>query len=89
MTFLGHIISSEDVEVDPKKTKAVKYFPSPLPTTNMRNFLDLAHYYRRSVDGFASTASPTLTQKNVKFYWLEACEKSFKIFKNRLSSARY
>ena len=25
--FLGHVISSEYIEVDPKKTKAVKNFP--------------------------------------------------------------
>ena len=30
MTFLGHIISSEKVEVDPRKTKALKNWPRPL-----------------------------------------------------------
>ena len=35
----------------------------------------------------ASVASPltTLTQKNVKCYWSEACEKSFQMLKDRLS----
>ena len=27
VTFLGHIISSEGIEVDPRKTKAVKIWP--------------------------------------------------------------
>ena len=64
--FLGHIISSEGVEVDPRKTEAVKN-------------VGLEGYYRRFVDGFASIASPltTLTQKSKKFEWSEACERSF------------
>ena len=29
VTFLGHVISSEGVEVDPRKTEAVKNWPRP------------------------------------------------------------
>ena len=67
LAFLGHIISSEGIEVDPKKIKAFKNFPRPLTLTNIRIFLGLAGYYRRFVHGFASIASPltTLTQKSV------------------------
>ena len=41
------------------------------------------------MDSFASIASPltTLTQKSKKFEWSEACERSFKILKDRLTSA--
>ena len=69
MTFLGHIISSEGVEVDPRKTKVVKKWPRPLIPIDIRSFLGLVGYYRRFVDGFASIASPltTLTQKSKKF----------------------
>ena len=67
--FLGHIISSEGVEVDTRKMKAVKNWPRPLTPTDIRSFLRLAGYYRRFVDGFASIPSPltTLTQKCKKF----------------------
>ena len=41
------------------------------------------------MDGFAYIASllTTLTQKNMKFEWSEACERSFQILKDRLTSA--
>ena len=69
VAFLGHIISSKGVDVEPRKTKAVKNRPRPLNPTDIRIFLGLAGYYRRFMDGFASTASPltTLTQKSKKF----------------------
>ena len=51
--------------------------------------MGLAGYCRRFVDGFESIASPLnyMTQKNVKFECLEPCERSFQLFKDRLTSA--
>ena len=46
VTFLGHIISSEGVEVDPRTTEAVKNLPRPLTATDIRSFFGLAGYYR-------------------------------------------
>ena len=89
VTFFGHIISIEGVEVDPRKMEAMKNRPRPLTPTNIWSFLGLAGYYRRFVDGFASIISTlnTLTQKSVKFERSEACERSFHILKDRLTSS--
>ena len=51
MTYLGHIISSEGVEVDPWKTEVVKNWPRPLTLTDNRSFMSLTRYYRRFVEG--------------------------------------
>jgi len=87
--FLGYIVSSKGIEINPKKTDAVKSWPRPLTPSDIRSFLCLAGYYRRFVEGYSSIAYPltTLTQKKAKFVWLEACEKSFQELKNRLTSA--
>ena len=89
VAFLGHIVSSEGIEVDPKKTDAVKSWPRPLSPSDIRSFLGLAGYYRRFVEGFSSIASPltALTQKKSKFEWSESCEKSFQLLKDKLTSA--
>ena len=57
--------------------------------TNIRSFLGLAGYYKRFVDAVASIESPltTLTQNSIKFEWLQACEKSSQILKDRLTCA--
>ncbi|KAH0638002.1 hypothetical protein KY289_037917 [Solanum tuberosum] len=61
VAFLGHIVSSKGIEVDPKKTDAVKSWPRPLTPTDIRSFLSSASYYRRFVEGFSSIASPLPT----------------------------
>ena len=69
--------------------EVVKSWPRPLTPTNNRSFLVLAGYYRRFVDGFASISSllTTFSKKYKKFEWSEACERSFDILKDRLTSA--
>ncbi|KAH0748282.1 hypothetical protein KY290_027514 [Solanum tuberosum] len=90
VAFLGHIISSEGIEVDPQKTDAVKKWPRPLNPSDIRSFLGLACYYWRFVEGFLSIASllTALTQKKSKFEWSESCENSFQLLKDKLTSAR-
>ena len=89
MTFLGHIISSEGVEVDPRKTVAEKNWPRPLTPINIRSLLGFTGCYQMLVDGFASIVSPLtmLNQKCKKFEWSEKCDKSFQLLKDRLTSA--
>ncbi|KAH0705979.1 hypothetical protein KY285_010511 [Solanum tuberosum] len=89
IAFLSHIVSSEGIEVDPKKTDAVKIWPRPLTPSDIKSFLGLAGYYMRFVEGFSSIASPltTLIQKKAKFVWSEAFEKSFIELKDRLTSS--
>ena len=89
VAFLGHIISSEGIDIDLKKMEAVKNWPRPLTSTEIKSFLSLAKYYRRFFDGFASIASllKTFTQKKVMFEWSKACERGFQELKANLTSA--
>ena len=50
MTFLGHVVSGQGVEVGPRKTEAVKNWPKPLTPTDIRSVLGLDRYYRRFVE---------------------------------------
>ena len=69
VAFLGHIISSDGIEVYPTKIEAVNNWPRPFNPTHIRSFFGIASYYRRFVDGLAYIVSPltTLTQKSIKF----------------------
>ncbi|GKA72674.1 putative reverse transcriptase domain-containing protein [Tanacetum coccineum] len=48
--FLGHLIDSQGLHVDPAKIEAVKNWTSPTTPTEVRQFLGLAGYYRRFIE---------------------------------------
>ena len=89
VSFLGHIVSKEGIQVDPKKIEVVVEWKPPRNVTEVRSFLGLAGYYRRFVKGFSMIAAPMtrLLQKNVKYEWSEKCQGSFEKLKAFLTEA--
>nr|GFA55976.1 reverse transcriptase domain-containing protein [Tanacetum cinerariifolium] len=69
--FLGHVINKQGIHVDPAKIESVKDWASPKSPTEIRQFLGLAGYYRRFIEGFSkiTKAMTKLTQNKVKFEW--------------------
>ncbi|WMV13580.1 hypothetical protein MTR67_006965 [Solanum verrucosum] len=72
VAFLGHMVSSKGIDVDPKKTDAFKSWPRTLSPSDISSFLGLFGYYRQFVERFSSIASPspTLTQRRLSLYGL-------------------
>ncbi|GKB26800.1 putative reverse transcriptase domain-containing protein [Tanacetum coccineum] len=60
--FLGHLIDSQGLHVDPTKIKAVKNWASPTTPTEVHQFLGLAGCYRRFIQD-QETAFQLLKQK--------------------------
>ncbi|GJV27974.1 putative nucleotidyltransferase, ribonuclease H [Tanacetum coccineum] len=87
--FLRHVIDSSGIHVDPAKIEAVKNWASPTTPSEIRQFLGLAGYYRRFIEGFSKIAKPMteLTQKNKKFNWGEEQESAFQLLKQKLCDA--
>ena len=89
MVFLGHVISAEEVYVNPKKIDAILSWKPPTSVHEVRSFLGLAGYYRRFVQNFSIIDSPLtkLLRKNIKFVLNEECQDSFDELKACLTSA--
>nr|GEZ20418.1 hypothetical protein [Tanacetum cinerariifolium] len=87
--FLGHVIDSQGIHVDLAKIESVKDWASPKSPMEIRQFLCLARYYQRFIEGFLKIAKPMtkLTQKKVKFEWGDKQEAAFQLLKQKLCSA--
>ncbi|GKA58978.1 putative reverse transcriptase domain-containing protein [Tanacetum coccineum] len=87
--FLSHVINSKGIHVDPSKIEAIKNWGAPTTPTEVRQFMGLAGYYLRFIEGFSLIAKPLtkLTQKNKKYDWGEDEEEAFQMLKKKLCSA--
>jgi hypothetical protein len=74
--------------VDPKKVVVVANWRRPVIVAEIQSFLGLVGYYRRFIEGFSKIARPMtkLLQRDKKFEWTNACERSFCELKKRLTT---
>ncbi|GKA82960.1 hypothetical protein Tco_0789708 [Tanacetum coccineum] len=56
--FPSHVIDSQGIHADPAKIKSIKDWASPKTPTEIWQFLGLASYYRRFIEGFLKIAKP-------------------------------
>ncbi|KAD5318277.1 hypothetical protein E3N88_18223 [Mikania micrantha] len=87
--FLGHVVNSEGIHVDPAKIEAIKNWDTPMTPTEIWSFLGLAGYYRRFISNFSKIALPLtkLTQKSEPFAWEQKQEDAFQTLKQKLCDA--
>ncbi|GKC30686.1 putative reverse transcriptase domain-containing protein [Tanacetum coccineum] len=69
--FLGHVIDSKGIHLDSAKIESIKDWASLKTATEIRQFLGLAGYYQRFIEGFSKIVKSMtkLTQKKFKFDW--------------------
>nr|GFB22363.1 putative reverse transcriptase domain-containing protein [Tanacetum cinerariifolium] len=82
-------VEFQGIHVDPMKIESVNDWASPKSPMEIRQFLGLAGYYQRFIEGFSKIAKPMtkLTQKKVKFEWGDKQEAAFQLLKQKLCSA--
>lgn len=88
--YLGHILSAQGVATDPEKITAVKNWPIPSNTTELRSFLGLAGYYRRFIRDYGLICRPLhdLLKKD-SFLWTPTQTAAFEQLKYSLTNAPF
>ncbi|GJV79880.1 putative reverse transcriptase domain-containing protein [Tanacetum coccineum] len=76
--FLGHVIDNKGIHVDPAKIESVKDWASPKTPTEIRQFLGLAGYYRRFIEGFSKIANHWTKPHSKKRDFIVYCDASKK-----------
>jgi hypothetical protein len=86
--FLGHITNRDGLAVDPKKVAAILDSKSPKDIRGIKSFIGMVGYYRRFIEGFSKIARPitALLAKKVEFMWTPACQESFEMLKQKLTT---
>jgi transposase InsO family protein len=87
--YLGFIVSTNGIEVDPDKISVIKHWTPPTTVKGVQSFLGFCNFYRRFIRDYGIIAKPmvNLTKTGVRFIWTQSCQDSFQKLKSMLTSA--
>ena len=85
ITFLGHIVSKDGIETDPKKITAIKEQPVPKTVMEVQSFLGFTNYYHKFIPKYAHIAQPinqlvsgeNAIKKKPLVKWTAECQQAF------------
>ena len=78
VTYVGHKLTTQGLLPDSEKVAAVREFPTPTNTRQLKKNLGLCGYYRLVIPNFSKIAKPlTELLKNTPFEWNQRTEDAF------------
>lgn len=88
ISFLGNLISHNEIKIDPDRTKAVLQCKRPSTKKEVARFIGMCSYLSRYIPNYSIIAAPIneLRKKNTKFKWTQQCECSFQKLKEIICS---
>jgi hypothetical protein len=87
--FLGHMISSEGISVDPSKVREVLDWKPARTVHQVPSIQGLGGYYRRFIPNFSKIGKliMDLLKKEEKFVWNAECDEAFRTLKKLLTTS--
>ena len=89
INYLGHIVSKNGIETDPKKIEAIQKWPRPNTVHDVQSFLEFTNYYHKFLYKYAQKAHPlnqlisghNAKKKYRKVEWNDNHEQAFQLLK--------
>jgi hypothetical protein len=88
LIYLGFVISTDKLRMDPNKVEVIKNWPSPTSIFEVRSFHGLASFYRKFIGNFSGISAPmmdTVKKRHKSFNWTKEAEKSFNLLKKKIT----
>ena len=87
--YLGFIISTDGIQVDPEKIEVIQAWKPPTTVKGVQSFLGFCNFYRRFIQDYGRIARPLtrLTRKETPFIFNQDCQDAFVELKKRLTSS--
>ena len=88
VSFMGHVLTSHGVKIDPEKAKAVQDMPKPEDVEGIQRINGFVIYLEKFLPGLADVivALRRLTRRDTEWQWTEE-ENSFREVKKLVTAA--
>jgi transposase InsO family protein len=91
VAYLGYVVEGgKGIKTDPRLIEKVVNFSAPKDKKQVQSFLSLTSFYRKFIHNYAQIAKPIqdlVVADSSKFKWSQEAEDSFKLLKNKLTTA--
>ncbi|GBG82512.1 hypothetical protein CBR_g34889 [Chara braunii] len=89
LEYLGHYVTPQGIRPLEDKIEALRVWPEPTNTTDVRSFMGLAGYYQRFITGYSRIAAPMtrLQSPKVPFVFDDDARRSFQALKTAMLMA--
>ncbi|GBG72942.1 hypothetical protein CBR_g12663 [Chara braunii] len=89
LEYLGHYVTPQGIRPLADKIEALRVWPEPTNTTDVRSFMGLAGYYLRFITGYSRIAAPMtrLQSPKVPFVFNDDTRRSFQALKTAMLMA--
>lgn len=87
--YLGLIITTNGIEMDPEKVKSITTWERPLCMKDLQRFLGFANFYRRFIKDFSKICRPLydLLRKDKGWSWTEEHDQAYQHLKLAFTTA--
>ena len=84
--YLGYILTTTGIEVDPEKVEPLRNWKPPTTMTGVKSYLRFCGFYRQFIRRFGEIAKPLtdLTRPTVPWKWTGECTTSFEKLRDEL-----
>lgn len=88
VSFLGNIVSYNEIKVDPSRTKAILQCKQPRNKKELASFIGMVSYLSKYLKDYSVIAAPLneLRKKNCKFKFTQQCMNAFQKLKEMICS---
>lgn len=89
VNYLGYVLSSKGLKIDPEKIRPILEYPAPKNLKQLRRFLGMAGWYSRFIDNFSEKKVPLtkLLSKNCPWNWEPEQQAAFEWIKQAIVTA--
>ncbi|GBG82741.1 hypothetical protein CBR_g36270 [Chara braunii] len=89
LEYLGHYVTPQGIRPVADKIEALRVWPEPTNTTDVRSFMGFAGYYQRFIIGYSRIAAPMarLQSPKVPFVFDDDARRSFQALKTAMLMA--
>ena len=86
--FLGHLVSHNNLRIDPSRTTAIRDFPRPRTSKEVSRFIGMVSFFSKHIKDYATIAAclNDLRRKSKKFEWKSEHEVAYQKLKLSISN---